>query len=261
MGMSANHETILVEAREQVLQVTLNRPEQMNAINAKCRDELTQVFNAFRDDNGLRALVITGAGRAFSAGADLKDGSVDEDVIDSVESRWWGDFRVALANTGKPTIAAVNGLAFAGGWLLIQMCDLCIAAEHATFGITEARVGRGMPWAVPLVSMVQQRAVMELLLTGEAITAQRAHEIGFVNHVVPGPEVLPRAIAMAEKIAANAPLTVRAARELVYLATEMGRSAGLRAADHLFEKVYLSEDAQEGPRAFREKRKPDWKGR
>jgi enoyl-CoA hydratase/carnithine racemase len=141
------------------------------------------------------------------------------------------------------------------------MCDLCIAAEHATFAITEARVGRGMPWAAPLVGMVQQRAVMELLLTGEPIDARRAREIGFVNHVVPLAELLPSAFAMAEKIAANAPLTVRAAREMVYLSTEMGRSAALRAGAHLFESVYLSEDAQEGPRAFREKRKPQWKGR
>jgi enoyl-CoA hydratase/carnithine racemase len=161
----------------------------------------------------------------------------------------------------KPTIAAVNGVAFAGGWLFAQMCDLCLAAEHATFGITEARVGRGMPWAAPLVSMVQQRALMELLLTAEPISAQRAREIGFVNHVLPADRLLPACHELAEKIAANAPLTVRAARELVYLSTEMGRSAAQRAAGHLFDRVYRSADAQEGPQAFLEKRKPQWKGR
>ena len=112
-----------------------------------------------------------------------------------------------------------------------------------------------------VVGMVQQRALMELLLTADPIDAQRAREIGFVNHVVAAAELLPRCFTMAEKIAANAPLTVRAARELVHLSTEMGRSAALRAGAHLFESVYLSEDAQEGPRAFREKRKPQWKGR
>ena len=161
----------------------------------------------------------------------------------------------------KPTIAAVNGVAYAGGWLFAQMCDLCIAAQHATFDITEAKVGRGMPWAAPLASMVQQRAMMELLLTGEPITAMRAKEIGFVNHVVPGSELMERALAMAVRIAENAPLTVRAARGLVYLSAEMGRSAAQRAAVHLFEKVYLSDDAREGPRAFCEKRQPQWKGR
>ena len=161
----------------------------------------------------------------------------------------------------KPVIAAVNGLAYAGGWLFAQMCDLCIAADHAVFGITEAKVGRGMPWAAPLTRMLPQRIVMELLLTGQPLTAQRAYELGYVNAVVPLAELRAKAMEMARTIAANAPLTVKAARELVYLSSEMGRSAGLRAAHHLFESVYLSEDAQEGPRAFAEKRPPKWTGR
>jgi enoyl-CoA hydratase len=161
----------------------------------------------------------------------------------------------------KPVIAAVNGLAYAGGWLFAQMCDLCIAADHAVFGITEAKVGRGMPWAAPLTRMLPQRVVMELLLTGQPLTAQRAYELGYVNAVVPLTDLRAKAMEMARTIAANAPLTVKAARELVYLSGEMGRSAGLRAAHHLFESVYLSEDAQEGPRAFAEKRPPQWTGR
>lgn len=161
----------------------------------------------------------------------------------------------------KPTIAAVNGLALAGGWLFAQMCDLCIAAEHASFGITEAKVGRGMPWAAPLVHMLPQRIVMEVLLTAQPLSAQRLHALGYVNNVVPQAQLIDRALQMARTIAAHAPLTVRAARELVYLSTEMGRSAGLRAAQHLFEPVYLSDDAQEGPRAFTEKRPPRWSGR
>jgi enoyl-CoA hydratase len=164
-------------------------------------------------------------------------------------------------HVSKPVIAAVNGLAYAGGWLFAQMCDLCIAADHAVFGITEAKVGRGMPWAAPLVKMMPQRVVMELLLTAQPISAQRAYELGYVNAVVPLAQLRGHAIAMARQIAANAPLTVKAARELVYLSGEMGRSAGLRAAQHLFESVYLSEDAQEGPRAFAEKRPPRWTGR
>ena len=109
--------------------------------------------------------------------------------------------------------------------------------------------------------MIPQRVMMELLLTGDPIDARRAMEIGFVNRVVPAAELIDTALRMAERIAANAPLTVRAARELVYLSTEMGRSAALRAGRHLFEKVYTSDDAQEGPRAFKEKRPPRWTGR
>jgi len=161
----------------------------------------------------------------------------------------------------KPTIAAVNGVALAGGWLFAQMCDLCIPADHARFGITEAKVGRGMPWAAPLIHMLPQRIMMEVLLTGLPISAQRALALGYVNDVVPRAQLLERALTMARSIAANAPLTVKAARELVYLSTEMGRSSGLRAAQHLFESVYLSEDAQEGPLSCAEKRPPRWKGR
>ena len=242
-----------------VVLVTIDRPAQMNAINAEVRTGLFDAFTRFEADASARVAILTGAGdKAFCAGMDLKEAAA---TSLAVPPKGFLPLIGQGLDVTKPTIAAVNGVAYAGGWMFAQMCDLCLAAEHATFGITEARVGRGMPWAAPLVTMVQQRALMELLLTAEPITAQRAKEIGFVNHVVPAAELLPRCFAMAEKIAANAPLTVRAARELVYLSTEMGRSAAQRAATHLFESVYLSEDAQEGPRAFREKRKPEWKGR
>lgn len=259
MSAEAITDSLLYEQRGGIVIVTINRPAQMNAISGEVREGLFTAFRRFEADDTALVAILTAAGdKAFCAGMDLKEAAAMGLKVPPP------DFLPVIGQSirvSKPTIAAVNGLAYAGGWLLAQMCDLCIAAEHATFGITEARVGRGMPWAVPLVSMVQQRAVMELLLTADPITAQRAHEVGFVNHVVPAAELMPRALAMAEKIAANAPLTVRAARELVYLSTEMGRSAALRAANHLFEKVYLSEDAQEGPRAFKEKRKPSWKGR
>lgn len=239
--------------------ITLNRPAQLNAINAEVRQGLYDAFARFENDGAARVAVLTGAGdKAFCAGMDLKEAA---QTGLGVPPPGFLPIIGQSVQLTKPTVAAVNGIALAGGWLFAQMCDLCIAAEHASFGITEARVGRGMPWATPLVHMVQQRALMELLLTGDPIDAHRAREIGFVNHVVPAAELLTRALATAERIAANAPLTVRAAREMVYLATEMGRSAAQRAATHLFEPVYLSEDAQEGPRAFREKRKPDWKGR
>jgi enoyl-CoA hydratase/carnithine racemase len=161
----------------------------------------------------------------------------------------------------KPVIAAVNGVAYAGGWALVQMCDLVVAAETARFAITEAKVGRGMPWAVPLIHMIPQKVLLEILMTGDPISAQRAYEIGFVNHVVPAEQVMSRSMALAETIAENAPLTVAAAKEMVYMTTDMGRKAGLEAARHLFDYVYRSEDAQEGPRAFAEKRKPHWRGR
>jgi enoyl-CoA hydratase/carnithine racemase len=247
------------EQRGAVVLITIDRPAALNAINAEVRAGLFAAFARYEADDSARVAILTGAGdKAFCAGMDLKEAA---QTGLGVPPPGFLPIIGQSVQLSKPTIAAVNGVAYAGGWLLAQMCDLCLAAERARFGITEARVGRGMPWAVPLASMVQQRVMMELLLTAEPITAQRAHEIGFVNHVVPAAELLPRSFALAEKIAANAPLTVRAARELVYLSNEMGTSAALKAATHLFDPVYRSADAQEGPSAFREKRPPQWTGR
>jgi enoyl-CoA hydratase/carnithine racemase len=249
---------VLFEVEGPVAIVTMNRPDQRNAINRGLRDGLRSAWERFEADAELKVAILTGSGdKAFCAGMDLKEAA---SLQLRVPPR---DFLPILGDNihvSKPVIAAVNGLAYAGGWLLAQMCDLCIAADHAAFGITEAKVGRGMPWAAPLTRMLPQRIVMELLLTGNPLTAQRAHALGYVNDVVPGPALREQALRMAHTIAANAPLTVRAARELVYLSSEMGRSAGLRAAHHLFESVYLSNDAQEGPRAFAEKRPPLWTG-
>ncbi len=239
--------------------VTIDRPEQRNAINSGVGEGLRQAWKQIDADDSVRVAILTGRGdKAFCAGMDLKEAAAKGLKVPP---------RSLLPVVGdserlrKPLIAAVNGVAYAGGWLMAQMCDLCVAADHAQFGITEAKVGRGMPWAAPLVHMLPQRITMELLLTAQPMSAQRLQQLGYVNDVVPLAQLMPRALELARTIAANAPLTVRAARELVYLSTEMGRSAALRAGHHLFESVYLSEDAQEGPRAFAEKRAPRWTGR
>lgn len=252
-------EAILFEVQDAVAVITINRPEQRNAINGAVRAGLFDAWQRLEEDDALRVGILTAAGdKAFCAGMDLKEmaaggiGVVPKNFIPIL-----GD----NVHVSKPVIAAVNGAAFAGGWLFAQMCDLCIAADHASFGITEAKVGRGMPWAAPLVHMLPQRVLMELMLTGEPMSAKRACELGYVNAVVPSAELMDSALAMARKIAANAPLTVQAAREVVYLSSEMGRSAALRAATHVFDRVYRSEDAQEGPRAFAEKRRPQWRNR
>jgi enoyl-CoA hydratase len=249
---------VCYEVCDSIAIITFNRPDQLNSINAELRKGLYEAFERFEADDTARVGILTGAGsKAFCAGMDLKEAA--QSGL-GVPPRGFLPVIGQSVHLTKPTIAAVNGVAYAGGWLLAQMCDLCVAAEHASFAITESRVGRGMPWAPPAVHMVQQRALLELLLTGQPIDAERAREIGFVNHVVPGTELLAFTLALAQKIAANAPLTVRAARDMVYLTQEMGLSAALRTADQLFEPVYRSKDAQEGLRAFREKRKPQWQG-
>ncbi|HRH86363.1 MAG TPA: enoyl-CoA hydratase-related protein [Rubrivivax sp.] len=239
--------------------ITIDRPQARNAINQGVIDGLRLAWQRFAADEALRVAILTGSGdKAFCAGMDLKQAAATGLRVPP------RDMFPVLGDTvklDKPVIAAVNGVAYAGGFLFAQMCDLCVASDNAAFGITEAKVGRGMPWAAPLAQMLPQRVVMELLLTGAPLSAQRAHELGYVNAVVPLAQLRDKALQMARAIAANAPLTVKAARELVYLSGEMGRSAALRAAYPLFESVYLSEDAQEGPRAFAEKRAPRWSGR
>jgi enoyl-CoA hydratase/carnithine racemase len=161
----------------------------------------------------------------------------------------------------KPTIAAVNGLAYAGGFLLAQMCDLCVAAEHARFAIREARVGRGAPWAAPLPWLIPPRVALELLVTAEPIGATRAYQVGLVNQVVALGDLHDTVQTLGETVAANAPLSVQASKAMVYAAQEHRGAELDNVADALWEPVYLSDDAQEGPRAFRERRAPRWQGR
>ena len=250
---------VLYENRGRVAVVTINRPESRNAINRGVREGLAAAWDRFEKDGEVRVAILTGTGdKAFCAGADLKE--MAQTKLGSLPRNFMPTLNVNLHVT-KPVIAAVNGVAYAGGWALVQMCDIVVASESARFAITEAKVGRGMPWAVPLTHMIPQKVLLEILLTGDPISAQRGYEIGFVNHVVPAEQLMTKALALAATIAENAPLTVAAAKEMVYMATDTGRMAGLEAARHLFDHVYRSEDAQEGPRAFAEKRKPQWKGR
>jgi enoyl-CoA hydratase/carnithine racemase len=250
---------IYERADDGVAWLTINRPEARNALSEGVRDGLWDGFRRFADDGDAAVLILTAAGdKAFCAGGDLKEMSATALKVPPPD---FLPYLQRTVKTDKPVIAAVNGVAFAGGFLLAQMCDLVIAADHAQFGITEAKVGRGSPWAAPLPWLVGPRAAMEIMLLGDPLTAQRAYEIGLVNRVVPAEKLRDEALAMATTIAGNAPLSVRAAKQLVYLSAEHGWSAALEAADALYEPVYLSEDAQEGPTAFKEKRRPQWQGR
>jgi enoyl-CoA hydratase/carnithine racemase len=234
--------------------VTIDRPEARNAINAAVREGLRDATARFNGDDAA-VLVLTGSGDvAFCAGADLKE--MSELRLEVPPSDYVPVFGRTV-RVDKPTIAAVNGVALAGGFLLAQMCDLCVAAEHARFAISEVRVGRGAPWAAPLPWLVPPRVAMELLLTGEPLTARRAYEVGLVNRVVPMAGLHDAVQELAEGIAANAPLSVAAGKRTVYLAM----AAPYEEADALWEPVYKSADAQEGPRAFAEKRPPRWQGR
>jgi enoyl-CoA hydratase/carnithine racemase len=247
---------ILYEVAGAVAWLTINRPEARNAMSAAVRAGLAAGLSRFSDSDDTRVLVITGAGdQAFCAGADLKEMAGAGLKVPPAE------YLPQVGAVAKPVIAAVNGVAYAGGFLLAQSCDLCLAADTARFAISEVKVGRGAPWAAPLPWLIPPRVAMQLLLTGDPISAARAHEIGLVNEVVPAAGLRAAAQAMAERIAANAPLSVLAAKRTVSLVAELPLSAARQAADEIWEPVYLSADAQEGPAAFREKRPPVWLGR
>jgi enoyl-CoA hydratase/carnithine racemase len=239
--------------------LTIDRPQARNALSKGVRDGLWAGFRRFAAEDDAAVLVLTGAGeKAFCAGGDLKEMS---DTALKVPPPDFLPYLGRTVRTDKPVIAAVNGIAYAGGFLLAQMCDLVIAADHARFAITEAKVGRGAPWAAPLPRLIPPRIAMELLVTGAPIDAQRAYEVGLVNRVVPLDALHETAAELAATIAANAPLTVRASKRLVYAVADHGWTDAFAEGDRIFEPVYLSEDAQEGPRSFREKRAPQWQGR
>jgi enoyl-CoA hydratase/carnithine racemase len=253
-------DAVLFDARDDgIAIITINRPEQRNCLSREVREGLFAAWERFEKDDGLRVAILTGAGeKSFCAGGDLKE-MVETGM--TVPARDFIPLPYDNLELTKPTIAAVNGYAFAGGWAIAQNCDLCVASTSASFAITEVKVGRGSPWAAPLIHMIPQRIFMEIVLTGKPVSAQRAYEVGLVNRLAEPAALLDTAIELARDILAGAPLSVKAAREMVMLTTEMGRGAALQAARAAHELAYNSEDAQEGPRAFAEKRKPVWRGR
>jgi enoyl-CoA hydratase/carnithine racemase len=250
---------VLYEVADGAAWITINRPEARNALNAAVRSGLKTCFERAEADDDVAVVVLTGAGdRAFCAGGDLKEMAQTSLTVPPPDYVPQPGRTLAMT---KPVIAAVNGGAFGGGFLLAQCADLVVAADTATFAISEAKVGRGAPWAASLPWLVPPRIAMEILLTGEAMSASRAYEVGLVNRVVPAGELVPATRALVATLVANAPLSVRAGKAMVYAVAEHGRTEAFETAERIWEPVYLSEDAQEGPRSFAEKRSPGWQGR
>ena len=256
-------DTVLYENQGKIVIITLNRPEVLNAINRQLAGELGEALVRFDHDEEAVAGIITGAGRAFCAGRDLKERAEDNTTgiqakaIDSMSS----EHPYMWPQTSKPLIAAINGYALAGGWSIAQICDLRLAAEDAKLGITESRVGLLPPFATILPRLIPMASVLELVFTAEPISAQRGWEIGFVNKVVPGERLIEEALTLAERIVANAPLAVRYFKELAYKSLDMKVSDINFLTLRMYDQLLLSDDSKEGPRAFAEKREPQWTGR
>ncbi|MDP4014981.1 MAG: enoyl-CoA hydratase-related protein [Candidatus Nanopelagicales bacterium] len=262
--------TIRTQTDDAVLVVTIDRPEARNALNRAMSRELCEAWTRLRDDPDLRAAVITGAGeQAFCAGADLKEMGAHYASMTPTERRDRGEHEPGLGgitrnlDVGKPVIAAVNGHCLAGGFEVALACDLRIAAEHATFGLPEVRRGiiPGAGGTQRLPRMTHPAMALEMLLTGAPIDAAKALRLGLVNRVVPSADLLGAAMDLAQRIASNAPLAVRAIRASVLNGAHLPLGDALRLEQFYAEPVRASADAQEGIRAFIEKREARFHGK
>jgi enoyl-CoA hydratase/carnithine racemase len=253
---------VLQERRGNVEILTINRPEARNAINGAVSKAMSDAMDALTDDPECWVVVITGSGdKAFSAGMDLKAFSSGEGGDIMGASGGFGG--LTQRDFPKPTIAAVNGSALAGGFEIMLSCDLVVAAEHAKFGIPEAKRGliAGAGGLIRMPKRLPMAVALELAMTGDPIDAERAYALGLVNKVVPGDAVLAEAVALAEKIAANAPLAVRYSKDVMKRAAEVPESEGWAINSDAVRVVFSSADAMEGPVAFAEKRAPNWQGK
>ena len=260
--MSDAGEELVRERRGAVLVVRLNRPEARNAITQGVLTGIGAVMLEAEVDPEIRAVVLTGTGdRAFCAGMDLRSFAAGEEIGSVDQEASAGFFRLLRGEVTIPVIGAANATAVAGGLELLLGCDVIVASSAATFGLPEVKRGLFPGGNGTLIgTRVPLGVALEMTLTGESITAARAYEIGLVNAVVAPEEVLPTALALAERIAANAPLAVAAAKELVRLAVADLARAQERLGE-LQVAVFTSEDAKEGALAFVEKRPPVWRGR
>jgi enoyl-CoA hydratase/carnithine racemase len=262
------YEKIIYEKRGRIAIVTINRPESMNAIDPQTSAEMHEAFCDFRDDDNLWVSVLTGAGeRSFSAGNDLVAMSRMQQQGSNAVSAAYSRAPFGGITRGyecwKPMIAAINGYCLAGGLEIALSCDIRIAAEHATFGLAEVTRGimpgaggtQRLPRAIPF------GAALELMLTGDRYDAQWALRYGLVNYVVAADQVMAKSLAMAERLCENAPVSLRLVKEAAYKGANMTLEDGLRLEIDQSRKVLATEDAKEGPLAFAQKRKPEWKGR
>jgi enoyl-CoA hydratase/carnithine racemase len=254
-----------LEKRGNIGILTLNRPDALNAVNAELAIAAGAALEQAQADPEIRVVVLTGAGRAFCAGADLK-ALAQGQRIDDREHPEWGFAGIVQHWISKPTIAAVNGYAMGGGTEIMLACDLAVVDENASLGLPEVK--RGLMAAAGGVLRLQRqiplKIALEVMLTGEPISAARAYELGLVNRTAPAGTALEVALSIAETIAANAPLSVEQSKRVAHETAVMGSDwepEVWRVNTAASKIVFTSKDAMEGPRAFAEKRKPEWQGR
>jgi enoyl-CoA hydratase len=257
----SDYSTILVEQRDAVTLVTLNRPQALNALNKEVLRELIAVFAAYDADASQRCLVLTGSEKAFAAGADIKE-MQPQGFADMYSANFFAGWEHVTA-TRKPWIAAVAGYALGGGCEVAMMADMIIAADSAKFGQPEIKLGvtPGMGGSQRMAVAVGKAKAMDMCLTGRMMDAEEAERSGLVARVVPAASLIEEAMKIAQGIAAMPPLAAIAVKEMVNAAFEMPLSQGIRFERRLFHGLFGTEDQKEGMTAFVEKRPGNWKGR
>jgi enoyl-CoA hydratase len=255
---------LLVDRDGAVATVTINRPDKRNALNSETMDELRRAILALKHDDGVRAIILTGAGdKAFIAGADINELAVQTPVGGREHAHRGQHVLDLLETMGKPVVAAINGVALGGGCELAMACTIRIAADTARLGQPEINLGLmpGYAGSQRLPRLVGKGCALELLLTGDAITAAEAYRIGLVNRVVPAAELMAAAKALAASLAGKAPIAARYIIDAVNRGLEMPLAEAELYEATLFGLVSTTEDMREGTKAFLEKRKPEFKGR
>lgn len=261
--MSQSYETLLVERRERVALITINRPEKRNALNIQTREEGAAALDRLRDDDEVRVVIITGAGdKAFIAGADIAE-FAGRTAVTQRDVMLGRSLFTAIDAFPKPVIAMVNGYCLGGGCELALACDMRIASETASFGQPEINLGiiPGGGGTQRLTRLIGEGKAMELILTGDIIDAQTAFTLGLVNLVVPAADLEAKTMEIANRISEKSPIALRMAKEGVKTAARANLDEGLRREVDLFALCFSSEDKDEGVRAFLEKRKPQFKGK
>lgn len=258
-----NYENLLFENRDGIASVTLNRPEKLNAINKALLAELRGCFEKIRNDRDVRAVILTGAGRAFAAGADVKELAALDGMDGREASRRGQDVFNLIENQGKPVIAAVRGYALGGGCELAMAATLRIAAESAVFGQPEVKLGLvpGYGGCHRLARLVGAGRALNLILTGDTISAQEAMRIGLVSRVVADGELMAAAEALARAIVSNAPVAVRLAIEAVHRGLNLSSHEAQSLEAALFGLCCATRDMKEGTQAFLEKRPARFEGK
>jgi len=261
---TATLENVLYEKKGAIAYVTLNRPKVLNALNQRTWQDLRAAFEDARDDADVRGVILTGAGdKAFIAGADISELAKVTAVQAERSSTYGQEVLNLVENLGKPVVAAINGFALGGGCETAMACTIRLATESARFGQPEVKLGvpPGGGGTQRLPRLVGKGRALQLILSGEMITAQEAYRIGLVNEVVPAAELIPRAEAILKQIFANAPLAVRYSLEAVNKGLETSQTEGLALEASFFGLCAGTEDKQEGTQAFLQKRAPQFKGR